>query len=406
MTRAAAILGAALALAGCIPSVDTPVRSDRGPPPQSLERIQRLPPADPQDRSANDARDRSDATRSDPYEAPPRRRTYPRRVERQDASPAPSPVRRADRTPVPVSTLPAPRPAWEERPVAADAQRVEQSLYTVRPGDTLLAIAERSGASSEAIARANAIEPPFTIQTGQRLTIPAGRYHLVRRGETGIAIARAYGVAWSRIVAVNALLEPYVLRAGQRIVIPDTEGGTSLADRAAAFTLDVDDILTGGEPALASNQAPVRPTPTPRRILPPSAVVTAPVRLAGGGFLWPVDGRVVKRFGHGASGERNDGIKIAVPISTPIRATADGVVAYVGDGIAALGGLVIVKHGGGWTSVYGHASKLLVQRGQSVKRGQTIALSGDTGFADRPELHFELRKGRTPVDPSSQLPRS
>ena len=87
-------------------------------------------------------------------------------------------------------------------------------------------------------------------------------------------------------------------------------------------------------------------------------------------------------------------------------AAADGVVAYVGDGIAALGGLVIIKHGGGWTSVYGHASKLLVQRGQSVKRGQTVALSGDTGFADRPELHFELRKGRTPVDPTSQLPRT
>ncbi len=73
--------------------------------------------------------------------------------------------------------------------------------------------------------------------------------------------------------------------------------------------------------------------------------------------------------------------------------------------VAALGGLVIVKHGGGWTSVYGHASKLLVQRGQSVKKGQTIALSGDTGFADRPEVHFELRKGRTPVDPQGQLPR-
>jgi lipoprotein NlpD len=120
-----------------------------------------------------------------------------------------------------------------------------------------------------------------------------------------------------------------------------------------------------------------------------------------------VDGRVVKRFGPGASGERSDGIKIAVPLSTPIRATADGVVAYAGDGIKALGGLVIIKHGGGWTSVYGHASKLLVSRGQSVKRGQTIALSGDTGFAaDRPEVHFELRKGRTPVDPQGQLPQT
>ena len=76
-----------------------------------------------------------------------------------------------------------------------------------------------------------------------------------------------------------------------------------------------------------------------------------------------------------------------------------------GGGGRWLRGLVIVKHGDGWTSVYGHASKLMVQRGQSVKRGQTLALSGQTGFADRPELHFELRRGRTPVDPLSQLPK-
>ncbi|WP_380788616.1 peptidoglycan DD-metalloendopeptidase family protein [Sphingomonas sp. R86521] len=307
-----------------------------------------------------------------------------------------------------VAALPAPRPAWEARPVRADARRIDQSIYVVQPGDTLSRVVDRSGASLEAIARANDLAVPYTIRTGQRLTIPAGRYHQVQRGETGIAIARAYGVEWSRIVAANALVEPYVLRADQRIVIPGDGGSDSPSrtHRAAAFRLDIDDILTGGEPALASNQAPARPVATPRRVLPSNAVVTAPARLAGGGFLWPVDGRVVKRFGSGASGERNDGIKIAVPMATPIHAAADGVVAYVGDGIAALGGLVIVKHGGGWTSIYGHASKLLVQRGQAVKRGQTIALSGDTGFADRPEVHFELRKGRTPVDPTSQLPRT
>ncbi|WP_322963541.1 M23 family metallopeptidase [Sphingomonas fuzhouensis] len=306
-----------------------------------------------------------------------------------------------------VSSLPAPRPSWEVRPVTPDAREIADTTYIVQPGDTLRAIADRTGAGSEAIARANALTPPFMIRAGQRLTIPGGRYHLVRSGESGIAIARAYGVAWSRIVEANALTEPFVLRAGQRILIPGMAVGaiplSSAAERAAAFTLDVDDILTGGEPALASNQEPAKPSPTPRRVLPPTAVVAAPTRLRSG-FAWPVEGKVVKRFGAGSSGERNDGIKIAVPIGTPIKATADGVVAYVGDGIAALGGLVIVKHGDGWTSVYGHASKLMVQRGQSVKRGQTLALSGQTGFADRPELHFELRRGRTPVDPLSQLP--
>lgn len=307
----------------------------------------------------------------------------------------------------PVQALPAPRPAWEARPVAPDAQTISMSSYEVVAGDTLRGIAERTGAGLDAIAQANNLPPPYVIRTGQRLTIPGGRFHLVRAGQSGIAIARAYGVEWSRIVAANALTEPYLLRAGQRILIPGSNAAPpSLADRASAFTLDIDDILTGGEPAPGPNQLAVKPVTTPRRVLPPTAIVEAPTRLTGGAFLWPVDGRIVKRFGPGKSGERNDGIKIAVPVSTPIHATADGVVAYVGDGIAALGGLVIVKHGSGWTSVYGHASKLLVQRGQKVKRGQTIALSGDTGFADQPEVHFELRKGRTPIDPISELPRT
>ena len=113
---------------------------------------------------------------------------------------------------------------------------------------------------------------------------------------------------------------------------------------------------------------------------------------------WPVRGRIVARFGPGASGEKFNGIQIAVPTGTPITATADGVVAYAGSEISTLGGLVIIKHGDGWTSVYGHASQLLVQRGQAVKRGQKIALSGDSGFADRPEVHSSYaRDGRRSI---------
>ena len=304
-----------------------------------------------------------------------------------------------------MQAYPSARPAWEARPATANARDVAASVQVARPGDTLSRIADRTGAASGAIARANGLSAPYAVVAGQRLTIPAGRYHMVHPGEAGIAIARAYGVEWSRIIAANDLTEPFVLRVGQRILIPATPGGGNrLAERAAAFSLDVDDILTGGEPAPARDQAPARPVTTPTRVLPPTAVVAAPSRLRGG-FAWPVEGRIARRFGPGGTGQRNDGIKIAVPVGTPIHAAADGVVAYVGDGIAALGGLVIVRHGDGWTSVYGHASKLLVQRGQAVRQGQTVALSGDTGFADRPEVHFELRKGRLPVDPTTQLPR-
>ena len=373
---------AALLPAACIPSADPPPGYRGAPPPQ---------------REYPRAVEPDDAPPPRTHDEPPQRDERP--SAERDLPPPEAPPPRDD-----LPSLPA-RSAWEARPVTADARDVAASTYTVAPGETLGGVAERTGASVDAIARANDLSPPFPLRAGQRLAIPGGRYHLVRSGESGIAIARAYGIAWSRIVDANQLSEPYTLRVGQRVLIPDAPARDSIAaERARAFTLDVDDILTGGEPALAVNQAPARPIATPTRILPPSAAVAAPPALRGG-FIWPADGKLVKRFGRGASGERFDGVELALPTNSPVHAAADGVVAYAGQGIAALGGLVIIRHGAGWTTVYGHANKLLVQRGQSVRRGQTVALSGDTGFVDRPELHFELRKGRTPVDPVGELPK-
>ena len=361
--QAALAVVAGAALAGCIPS-------------SGYQSVAGEPRAAPPQRQAQ--RDRA--------ERPPQEDRYERQTLDQD-----------------VRALPAPPPAWEARRVAADARAVPASTYVVQPGDSLLSIAIKTGAASEAIARANAILVPYVIRVGQRLSIPGGRYHLVRTGESGIAIARAYSVAWSQVVVANALTEPYILRTGQRLLIPTT-GPETLEQRAARFHIDIDDILTGGEPALAANAAPAKPTASSARVLPSTTPVAAPARRSAGLLAWPVSGRVVRRFGPGRSGERNDGIKIAVPLDTPVLAAADGVVAYVGSDVPALGGLVILKHGNGMTSVYGHAGQLLVQRGQAVRKGQTIARSGNSGFADRPELHFEIRQGRTPVDPLSRLP--
>ena len=305
-----------------------------------------------------------------------------------------------------VSALPAAAPAWKAHPVTPSGRAIATSTYTVRSGDTLRAIANRTGAGILAIARANGIAAPYSVTAGQRLTIPGGRYHQIARGDTGIAIAQAYDVPWSQIVDANGLTEPYLLRTGWRLLIPG--GGptgtapSTAAERAAAFHLDVDDLVTGSDPAIAENRAPAAPTSSPRRVLASTTPITTPSRLVGG-FSWPVHGRVVTPFGPGASGTRSDGIQIAVPRGTPVLAAADGVVAYVGSDIPSLGGLVIVKHGDGYTTVYGNAEKLLVQRGQSVKRGQEIAVSGETGSADRPSLHFEIRKGRDPIDPLGKL---
>lgn len=286
----------------------------------------------------------------------------------------------SDRSAVPLMERAPVRTAQQ---VVPHAQAVTPAIHVVTPGETLRGVGNRSGAGSEAIAKANGLAPPYLIRPGQKLVIPGGRYHLVAEGETGIAIAAAYGLAWRRIIDLNGLAEPYMLRSGQRLLLPDEapRPASTVEERAAAFRIDIGDVPTDAQPALAKG-----------KIAP------------AGTFAWPASGRILSRFGPGASGSRNNGIDIAVPTGTPIRAAAEGVVAYAGDKLGMFGGLVLINHGGGWVSAYGHASRVDVVRGQKVSRRQIIGLSGDTGYASRPKLHFELRKDRVPVNPIQQLP--
>ena len=118
-----------------------------------------------------------------------------------------------------------------------------------------------------------------------------------------------------------------------------------------------------------------------------------------------MDGTVLSSFGSKGGGKVNDGLNIGVPTGTPIRASADGVVAYSGDEIGVFGGLILINHGSGWVTAYGHADKLSVTRGQKVKAGDIIGLAGESGYVQEPQLHFEIRKDRQPVDPNIHLPK-
>ncbi|WP_343546220.1 M23 family metallopeptidase, partial [Sphingobium yanoikuyae] len=164
----------------------------------------------------------------------------------------------------------------------------------------------------------------------------------------------------------------------------------------------IDDVLTGGQPAVAEEKPRTVAKAQPRPL--PSNVAIAQPGGFSGQFAWPLKGNILSRFGPGESGAKNNGIDIAAPIGTPIRAAADGVVAYAGDSIAVFGGLILITHGSGWVSAYGHANRIDVVRGQKVTKGQVIGLSGDTGYASKPKLHFELRKDRVPINPMTQLP--
>ena len=289
-----------------------------------------------------------------------------------------------------VAKAPA-KPVWIARKVVPDAADVVPSTITVGAGETLADIAARSRVPAGAIALANNLGPARNVFAGQSLKLPGGRVHSVKAGETGIAIARAYGVAWERVVASNGLVAPYRLEVGDRLLLPSKQvvAAMSVEERAAAFRIDIEDLITGAEPA-ASEPQTQKPLP---QIAGPAPE-----------FDWPLNGRIVSGFGAKPGGRFNDGINLAAAPGDPVKAAGAGVVAYAGNAVAGFGNLVLIKHADGWISAYGHNASLLVARGARVKQGEVIARAGQSGAVTTPQLHFELRRGRAAVDPVKLLP--
>lgn len=157
--------------------------------------------------------------------------------------------------------------------------------------------------------------------------------------------------------------------------------------------------LTQPEPVKSIAPAPAAPAPQPEAAKAPAPEPEATASVSGD-FRWPARGRVIAGFG--ANGG-NEGINIAVPEGTPVKATEAGTVTYAGSEVKGYGNLVLIKHENGYVSAYAHNGSLNVKRGEQVKRGQVIATSGQTGNVTSPQLHFEIRKGAQPVDPMKYL---
>jgi murein DD-endopeptidase MepM/ murein hydrolase activator NlpD len=155
-------------------------------------------------------------------------------------------------------------------------------------------------------------------------------------------------------------------------------------------------------PTPAAEPPPAPPMPT-AAVARDSVPLPAPPPRAGSRFVWPAEGEIIADFGPKDDGLYNDGINIAVPEGTAVRAADNGVVVYAGNEIQGFGTLVLIRHAENWTTAYAHLSRLEVRRGQIVERGQVMARSGRTGSAVGPMLHFEIRRGTTPVDPRDHL---
>lgn len=300
------------------------------------------------------------------------------------------------------SVVVEPSAGSSSRVVAPAARPTPGGTYKVAKGDTLYSIAFRNGVDFRDLASWNHIDSPYTIWPGQELKLaPAD-------GRPPAAAA----MHTAPVVATATKPPP----STGRVVTPAPEAqagfqpaAASTASTAAVVTPPAPTAAHPATPAPATSTTPVvpvagAPTATAANTPPPAPPVPAApgaTRSNGGvNWRWPADGTLIKRF---QSGDAIPGIEIGGKSGDPVRAAADGVVVYSGNGLVGYGELVIVKHNDSYLSAYGHNSKRLVKEGQRVTAGQPIAEMGSTG-ASRDELQFQIRKDGNPVDPLGYLP--
>lgn len=364
----------------------------------------------------------------------------------------------------PATTAPAPevtgsvrQPPPPTRPAQSSWNWDGGTAIVVGPGETANSLSRKYGVPASAILQANGFSSASAIQPGRRIVIPrynlaqpaspraaapvapaaapapaprghataspstgaGSQIHVVAPGETLIAIARKYKKPLTEVAAANRVPPHSMVKIGDRIVIP---GRTAVASTAPvpARVQTLATVPAPATPPRAAAQARPQPvpagpqvasiaTPTVRVATPASAVNDdegASVSTNGGApmFRWPVRGRIIAAFGAKPNGQQNDGINLAVPEGTAIRAAEDGVVAYAGNELKGYGNLILVRHANGFVTAYAHASEIMVKRNDQVRRGQVIAKSGQSGTVSSPQLHFEIRKGSAPVDPAQYLP--
>jgi murein DD-endopeptidase MepM/ murein hydrolase activator NlpD len=300
----------------------------------------------------------------------------------------------------------------------------------VGTSDTLDVLARRYNVTPAAILQANGYKGPRALSPGQQLIIPrqataaaapalaapaskvvaaagaAPSLHVVNPGETLLSIARRKHVSVGELAKANHIDSSAKLKLGMKLTVPGAKTAAAAPEAPPATIAAAQPVMA--PPATKMAAVTAVPPQSARLAQATTKVEEAPAETpvkaaeATGAlptFRWPVRGKVITSYGAKTNGKANDGINLAVPEGTPVKAAEDGVVAYSGNELKGYGNLVLVRHANGYVTAYAHASELMVKRGDTIKRGQIIAKSGQSGEVGSPQLHFEIRKGSTPVDP-------
>jgi murein DD-endopeptidase MepM/ murein hydrolase activator NlpD len=272
-----------------------------------------------------------------------------------------------------------PAPAPEAGPAPAS----DQSTYKVEKGDTPHGIAAKLGVDEKALIAANNLNPN-NLKIGQVLTVPD------QNAAPDMAANEPGPPASSTNPAVRVVKTETILAPGSSLAEEEAQSvGQDAAAKPGPKPAEVaaSSEITGEDKPKAASAGDL-PTPDP---------------MSGNSFRWPVKGRVIAQFGARPDGGHNDGIDVAVPQGTSVQAAENGVVAYAGNELKGYGNLVLIRHANNWVSAYANNEELLVKRGDKVRRGQIIAKAGATGAVSQPQVHFELRKGSRPVDPTKYM---
>jgi murein DD-endopeptidase MepM/ murein hydrolase activator NlpD len=328
------------------------------------------------------------------------------------------------------TVAPAAAAPYAATPATAAAERGE--AIEVAPGDTLYRLARRHNVSVSELMALNDLKSPG-LKPGQKLYLPASRAvrrplsrserheavaaveappdwtgsYTVKSGDSLYALARQHNIRLADLERYNGIADVRRVKPGTVLKMPASAAVAAAepapapsapTSTAAAGEAPAEAKILNGAPSTAERVAGLEPSGTASdapAIAPGAASVAGSTKLR-----WPVTGRIVSGFGPRTDGTHNDGVNLATPMGTDVHAAESGVVAYAGDELKGYGNLVLLRHDNGWVTAYAHADELLVKRGDRVKRGQVIAKAGRTGQVDQPQVHFELRQGQKPVDPT------
>jgi murein DD-endopeptidase MepM/ murein hydrolase activator NlpD len=333
-------------------------------------------------------------------------------------------------SPIETTATVPPRSVAAARPPAQGGTTI-----IVGTSDTLDGLAKRYNVSSAAILQANGYKGPRVLSPGQQLIIPKQTavataapalapaaskpvaavavptsVHIVNRGDTLMSIARRNNVPVGELAKANNLDQTAKLSLGMKLTVPGSKSAAAAPVAQSVAVAPAQPVApvaapatkmaaAGGPPQSARLASATTNVVEEKPVVEAASVKSSEATGALPTFRWPVRGKVITSYGAKTNGKSNDGINLAVPEGTPVKAAEDGVVAYSGNELKGYGNLVLVRHSNGYVTAYAHASELLVKRGDTIKRGQIIAKSGQSGEVGSPQLHFEIRKGSSPVDP-------